>query len=112
MSCWSGMGGIGGRRWGERVAVRSQETKVRETKVRRSDGPSRVILGFLSVVESFGSEFFDDGFYFGMAFHFSYESQPPGVGPGDYGFVRAVVAFGFAPLDERDVVSEAETQLS
>jgi hypothetical protein len=63
-------------------------------------------------VESFGSEFFDNGFDFRAILHFANEAQPPGVGPGDEGLVRAVVALGFAPLEETEVVSEAETEFS
>jgi len=92
MSCWSGMGGIGDRRWDEG---------------RLSWLSGVILLGLLSFVESLGSEFFDDGFELRVVFHFSDETEPPGVRPRNDGFVGAVVAFGFAPLDETDVVSEA-----
>jgi hypothetical protein len=61
--------------------------------------------------DAFGSKFLEHGFDVSMLFHFADFAEPPGVSPGDDGLGGLVEALLFAPLEEADIVGEAEAEM-
>ncbi len=67
---------------------------------------------FLLAAETLGFEFREYRLDFRAILHFADQAEPPWIFPGDNRGGRFVVPFGVAPLNQAEVVTEAEAEVA